>query len=274
MAAKRKNVRSKAVTKAGNTLPAPLADFDDAVASSARQDAAIRGGGSNFMSTRNGVLSFDGNEVGDDFPCVIIGYAYENAYYEGAFDPTNMRPPSCFAISEDGDNMMPPASLDTAQSGECAGCWANAFGSASAGKGKACKNQMRLGILPWNADASDLMKAQTAILRVSPTSVKNFATYVRSVANVLNRGVEFVVTHINLVDDPKTQFKMEFAVAEQITDAQLGAVIVARKAEMAPALTQLPEAQASDDNTQAQPATRTVARKVVRKKATRIPRKR
>ena len=71
---------------------------------------------------------------------IIVDFVYYNAYYDAAFDPNNITPPTCFAIHPDPSGATPSPNSPEVQDASCQVCWANQFGSA--GKGKACRNSI------------------------------------------------------------------------------------------------------------------------------------
>ena len=88
-------------------------------------------------------------DVLDFLDVVVVDFVFYNTYYEGAFDPNNIVPPNCFSINVESKNMTPSPNAPDAQHSDCAGCWANQFGSS--GKGKACQNRCLLAVLPSDA---------------------------------------------------------------------------------------------------------------------------
>lgn len=221
------------VTAAVNTWDAQLAAF---ATEAAGQEA---GGAGNFVSTRGGRLSFGGNEVpGNKMNVVIIAAVAENHYYTDRFDPDNPASPVCFAYDTgDGTEMGPHENSSDPQSETCAKCPMNVFGSADTGKGKACKNIRRLGLITEDG-LEDVAAAELAVLKIPVTSVKNWGTYVSSLANTLKRPPFAVVTEISCVPDSKTQFKINFKLAGQITDGETLQALMERREAVTASLTQ------------------------------------
>ncbi len=125
----------------------------------------------------------------DFLDVVVVDFVFYNTYYEGAFDPNNIVPPNCFSINVESKGMTPSANSPEAQHSDCAGCWANQFGSS--GKGKACQNRCLLAVLPSDAKED----TDFAILDISPTAVKGFSSYMSGVARGGKMPYE-VVTHV------------------------------------------------------------------------------
>lgn len=144
----------------------------------------------------------DGSKV-DTLEVVIVDFIGVNNYYEGAYDKDNISPPACFAIGQVIADMVPSDNAPVKQSDACASCPMNAFGSS--GTGKACKNMRRLAVLPPDADADDPLW----IIDVSPTGLKSFDGYVRSVASkfgMIPVGVVTTITMDQTADYPSLRF--------------------------------------------------------------------
>lgn len=138
----------------------------------------------------------DGQET-DTLRVVIVDFVAANNFYEGTYDANNISPPACFAIGQVVTNMVPSDNSPVKQSDACGTCPMNQFGSA--GNGKACKNTRRLAVLPPDADADTPLW----VLDVSPTGLKSFDGYVRSVASkfgVTPIGVTTEITFDQTVD--------------------------------------------------------------------------
>jgi len=177
------------------------------------------------ISTRGGVLSVDGDVVkGNELRLVVVGAVHENAFYPGRFDPDSPTAPVCYAFAnEDADDpeatLAPHPESEDPQASSCADCPNNAMGSADTGRGKACKNIRRLVVVTEDAleNPEALKSAEVRVLKVPVTSVKNWAQYVRNVLTEdLNKPYFAVVTTVSCAPDPKTQYKVQFELAEAI----------------------------------------------------------
>lgn len=178
------------------------------------------GGGGTFVSTKSGVLSYNGAEMpNNEMDVVVLDHIIEYVYYGDRFDPDNPQSPLAFAFGRDEDEMVWHTNSIPEYAGElCKDSDINQWGSAETGKGKACKNIRRLAVIPAD-QIDDLENAEIAYVKVPVTSVKGWAGYVRSLANNLGRPPLGVITRITLVRDEKTQFKMKFEIVDQIEDA-------------------------------------------------------
>lgn len=172
-----KKVTGSAVMDIQAAMKAELASLADRVAPASGDKINVKGK----------VFTLpDGSKV-DTLDVVIVDFMAVNNFYEGAYDPKNIVPPTCFAIGQIPTNLVPSSNAPVKQSDACASCPMNQFGSD--GDGKACKNQRRLALLPPDADEDTPLW----ILDVSPTGLKSFDGYVRSAAS------KFGVTPVGLI---------------------------------------------------------------------------
>lgn len=211
------------------------------------------GGNVPRFSIKAGTLSIDDLPVeGNHMAVVILDSVLENTFYEGDYDPNNVTPPTCFAIGRDDAGMAPHRVVfehDQAQHPTCRGCPMNAFGTADRGKGKACKNRVRLmvvkvGELDANGRLTEFSKdpeyyasAAAAMFSVPPTSIGGYSTYVKQVANSLKMPPHGVFTRIAVRPDPKVQVRVAF---EPLMKApvELMRALIERNKEMGPVIEQ------------------------------------
>lgn len=175
-----------------------------------------------FISIRGGKLTFAGADVpGNELRCVILGWVHENQYYDGDFDPDVPQVPACYAFGQDTKTMEPHENAPDKQSDACEGCPINEFGSADRGKGKACKNVVRLAIIA-ESDLEDLDNVEIVYMKVPVMSVKNFLVYAaKNLKVTLGRPYWSVVTNISVVPDDKSQYRVLFELGEKIEDSDL-----------------------------------------------------
>jgi hypothetical protein len=192
-----------------NTLPANIEkQMKEDAAKGAKKVANI--GVGQFMSIRGGILAFQGTPVpGNKMLAVVLADIFENAWYKEEFDADNPTPPNCYAFGDDEQSMAPHAQAEDKQSDACSGCEKNKFGTAEKGRGKACKNGMRMAVMHADSLKGDVTKdAQVAFLKIPPTSMPGWAQYVKSLENLHGRPAYGVITEISVVPDMKTQYKV------------------------------------------------------------------
>jgi hypothetical protein len=148
----------------------------------------------------------DGRLTTDPIDTIILDYRWVNNFYAGAFNPTAREKPLCYAIAQDQRVMEPMSGCSQPQAKACTGCPKNEFGSA--GRGKACKNNIRLAVIP--ADATE--ETTPWVLTVSPTGIKHFSAYLNTLLQVHNKIPLQVITTIGF--DPKETFStLRFQIA-------------------------------------------------------------
>jgi len=198
------------------------------------------GAGGKFISAKKGKLYYDGQPVaGNALDVIIVAQTFENCYYDVEYDPDNPRSPVCFSFGGREAEMVPHEKSAKPQHGQCKGCEWNEFGSADKGKGKACKNIMRLALLPAAPlDGEALGKAEVAYMKLPVTSVKGAANYIRSLRARFELPPFAVVTRLGCIDDDKTQFKITFEdVARLDGDDEVMQALITRHEEQTEAIT-------------------------------------
>lgn len=224
-------VKLPAVKKPGTAV----ATYEDRLAAMAKQnveqEASVAAGG--FISFRAGQLSYQGSPVkGNTLDVIVVDSVLENCYYADRFDPENPAPPSCYAFGRVEDELAPHADCSDPQAVRCCECPNNEFGTASEGKGKACKNTRRLAVIPAAPlEEEALRKSEVAYMKLPVTSVKGWATYVRGLSVLENLPPLAVVSTVSTVPDPKSQFKVVFGKASNIP-RNLLPVLFARNEEI------------------------------------------
>jgi hypothetical protein len=208
---------------------AELAKF--ASASAATVDSI--GSGGNFISFKGGKITYKGGEIpGNKMEVVVLEHVLERNWFAGRYDPANPAPPSCYAFGREKDGMAPDENSSDIQNDVCETCPHNEWGSADTGRGKACKEIVRLALLSRSDLDEDIEAAEVAYAKIPVTSTKGWAGYVRQVKDVLNRPPFAVVTEVSVVPDSENQFKILFKLIEPIEDGDvIGALVAKHKDE-------------------------------------------
>ena len=276
MAARKKTARKKrATTKAvaapkSNALALP-ADLQDEFAVHVNRDkATATSAGWPYISTQGSteIMTLNDAAIGDPgIDAVILGGNRINMYYEGGFQPGVFRPATCFAVasldwdaSEIDEKMAPPADLPSRMSDKCSTCPMNAFGSAEQGRGKACKNTVRLALL---LEGADYAKAEGVMLSIPPTSLKPWTQYV-SQFTAVNRPIGTIRSRITKVPNQAgAGFMLRFEPIEPVSDhGELRALLGRMNGDAKVALEQHPPVIGEED---AQPQRGPRRQKVQRK---------
>lgn len=213
------------------------------------------GGGGKFFSAKAGVLSFDGNPLpGNQMAVIILADIIENSWYDGPYDPETRASPKCFAFAHDEDDLTPHEAVDKdpyfdRQAPSCFECPRNEWGSAETGRGKDCKNVMRIAVIPAGEyvpqgkgrnvtydlklieEAEHFARAEVAFLKIPVMSVKHYAKYVKQLNADMRRPPHGVITNIFIEPDPKSQFKFGFELIDTVDGEYMPTIMKRHAAE-------------------------------------------
>jgi hypothetical protein len=221
-----------AVTKASgkSTAVVSLKDKLKGYAKQAVEVANETGPGGSFVSFKAGQITVAGAAVaGNKLDVIVVASTLENAYYGGDYDSDNPQPPLCYAFGDKLDDMAPHEKSAEPQHSSCKGCPHNEFGSAEKGKGKACKNVVRLALLPGKPLTEEAVeRGDVAYAKLPVTSVKAYSQYVKRLDAAFELPPFAFVTQIATQVDSKTQFKVTFEDAAMIDDDDILALIIKR----------------------------------------------
>lgn len=178
----------------------------------------------NFFSIKSGVLSYAGQPIPDNQMAVLVlADIFENVNYIDDFDPEYPENPDCFAFGEVPSDMAPHENVfkaGTQHNDQCIGCPMNEFGSAERGRGKHCKNIVRLAVISCGSlnkgaykqftKPELLQAAPIGFLKVPVTSVKAWTAFSISSAEALQAASQLIATRIKVVPDAAHQFAVTF----------------------------------------------------------------
>ena len=185
------------------------------------------------ISIRGGIMMIDGEAIeGNELNVVVLAAVHENQWYDREYDASNPTVPACYAFSDpddedpdtieermanepEGDNPQgqDDPNEEGVPGGKCVDCWANRFGTADKGRGKACKNIRRLALITEDAleSAEALKEAEVRTLKIPVMSVRNWGSFVRQINEEVERPSYGVICALKCVPDPKSQFKLQFS---------------------------------------------------------------
>lgn len=169
---------------------------------------------SNKIATKGKVFTLPDGKTGTELQVIILDWRHVLAHYPGAFNANNPQDPDCFAVGTakpESGLLLPHANIKKPHGENCHDCPKNQWKSAANGKGKACKNQVRLMIVAA-ADVMDGKEVQPMTLYVSPTGLKGFNAYVTDLANYHGLDLMQVVTNVTFDPNetyPTLVFKMQ-----------------------------------------------------------------
>jgi hypothetical protein len=192
--------------------------------------ASSKVSGGNFISFQGGKITFRGEKIpGNALNVVVLDFVYENQLYEAAYDPETPSVPVCYAFSRDEQDMHPHEESSDPQDKSCDGCPHNEFGSAPTGKGKACKNVVRLMVITEDAlkDKETIAAEAVAYIKVPVTSKKNWDAFFKKWCHGVDgdRPSFFYVTRVSVELDP--YIVLSFDVVENMKDRANGSAAYA-----------------------------------------------
>ena len=226
------NTKTEVVTQEQTAVATP-GSWKDRLAGYAKQAVAIAdeaGSGGAFLSFKAGQITYKGvAAAGNKMDVIVLHGVLENADYEGEYEPDNPRPPVCYAFGETEEEMAPHPKSAKPMSAKCIGCPQNEFGTADKGRGKHCKNIMRLALISAKPlDAASIKNAEVVYVRVPVMSVSNYANYTKKLSTLHDLPPFAVVTQLGTVPDAKSQFKVTFEDLSHIEDSALLDLIIAQ----------------------------------------------
>jgi hypothetical protein len=167
------------------------------------------------ISTKGKMFTLpNGSSSEGPLSCVILDWVTANIYFKGIYNPNDIKPPACWAISDKPADLAPSENVPDAQNKTCKGCPQNEWGSGT-GKGKACKNTRRLLVVPADADE----KSQPWVLDVSPTGLKHFDKYVNALADMGMHPIQ-LVTDISF-DESEAYPSLRFKALDPFEDLEV-----------------------------------------------------
>lgn len=231
---------------AGKQLPVK---WDEELAKEAEASAAMESSTATgqFFGLKAGVLTWQDAPVpGNEMAVIIVDSVLENVYYEGAYEADTPQSPMCFAFGRDEKTLTPHKLVWEAGNQQCGanklcdGCEWNEFGSAEKGKGKACRNTRRLGMIPAGSfdkqgkftlieDEEHYASTALGYMKLPVTSVKGYAGYVKQIAGALRRPPHGLITKVSVVPDPKSQFRVLFEALMNVPDEFMGTIMQRNK---------------------------------------------
>lgn len=125
-------------------------------------------GGGNGVSFAKGRITVGGVVVGNELTVIPLVPQFERTYYNTIYDPDKPTSPTCYSY----DGERPHEKAQSPQAKTCDVCPLNQFGTDIRGKGKACKEGMRLAMLAAD-QARDKMAAGSAAIYIARFSVLN-----------------------------------------------------------------------------------------------------
>jgi hypothetical protein len=235
-----------------------MVPWKEAMQGKVKEQAAAEKVTGTFISLKSGVMSYGGLPVqGNKADMIVLESIHENTYYPDKYGTTENQSPTCYAFSLTGIGMVPHPEAAKPQAKTCAECPRLKWGTADngAGKGKACSERRRLGVVPASSVESveAIDAASVAYIRVPVTSVKHWSAYVQNVLAKTDMPVFGSITNVALVPDAKTQIKLTFTHVATIKDDELLEALY-KRAAIETTMIDFPYPKPQDGESEAVPA--------------------
>lgn len=206
-----------------------LVNWQEELANSAKEIASRERPATSQIGLRAGVMMYQGQQIpGNNLDCIILSSVVENRYDTKPFDPNNIQPPDCFALSISGEEMVPSDKAGDRQAERCDLCDMGKWTPNPKRPGKnhkPCKERRRLALLPADVIKTGNFKtAELAIITVPVTSVKYWAAFVNALTAEYSRPPWGMIANISARPHPVNQFEVNFKAVSKIPDEVLGQV--------------------------------------------------
>ncbi len=216
----------KAAKKSGSTALVKWEEKFGKYAKETKEQVKNVANGGVGISFGHNAITVGGNKMPNGkLSGIILGSCAFNAWYKTKYNAAEKVPPDCyaFAIVVEDPDMKPHQLAPSKQNEDCASCEKNQFGTSSTGKGKACSNNIRIGVLLGKdvEDGASALSAELATGKISPTNMKYYKEYTDLLEAEHNRPPWAVVTEITSHDDSDTQIRLEFKMVELIEDDEI-----------------------------------------------------
>lgn len=165
---------------------------------------------SNKISTKGKQFTLpDGRTSQGPLEVIVVDFAWMLVHYRGTYNAAKPQDPDCWAIGrETPESGLLKPGIESPYAKDCASCPRNQWGTDQQGRGKACKNQRRLLVVPPDATAA----TQPLTLYVSPGAIKNWDGYLVELGATHGLMPIQVVTEISFDQNqayPSLRFKLK-----------------------------------------------------------------
>lgn len=201
----------------------------------ARQNETAQGlrSSGSYIGFKNAQLKVDSISIpANQLDVRVLAALSERAWYAKDFDADVVQVPDCYALDDD----VPHDQSANPQSDNCADCKHNKWGSATRGKGKACRESARVIVVPANVP---LASAQMYTAKVPVTSLSTVTSFTSRCSQANKLMGEFV-TKLSVVEDKKTFFKVHLTPVEVTAEIDMSALLKAQDAAYQLAMTPYP----------------------------------
>ena len=182
-----------------------------------QRDMSKVSGGGQSINFKGGLMTVDKQPVpNNELEVIVVGFTATRAWYANAYDPDDIIAPDCYAI----DTPVPHENCRAKQSDACKGCpkdkWGSAVRDGKPTRGKACREGIKLAVIPaGNLTADGIAAAEMRLAKVPPTSIEFFREFSNGLL-VRGKPTFAAVCRMKCVPDAKTMFKLSFTALQAV----------------------------------------------------------
>jgi len=229
---KTKEIPTPEVTKPGTAVLSIQEQIAQQLARQNETAQGLRSSGS-YIGFKNAQLKVDGISIpANELNVRVLAVLSERAWYSKDFDADVVQVPDCYTLND----TIPHQDAANPQADNCGDCAHNKWGSASRGRGKACRESARVIVIPANVP---LASAQMYTAKVPVTSLSTVTSFTSRCGQANKLMGEFV-TKMSVVEDKKSFFKVHLTPVEVTPEMDMAALIKAQDAAFNLAMTPYP----------------------------------
>lgn len=128
-----------------------------------QQIAKAPSGTGNTISFKNGAITVGGVKIGNEMKVIALHPQYVRTYYDSIYQPDKIVPPACYSY----DGEKPHEKAANKQSSSCEACPMNEWGTDQRGRGKACKEGLRVAFLSAQGNVNAEVMGRAPILQAN-----------------------------------------------------------------------------------------------------------
>jgi len=212
--------KTKEAPKPGTALMSIQEQIAAQLARQSETAQGLRSSGS-YVTFKNAQLKVDGIAIpANQLDVRVLAVLSERAWYSKDFDADAVQVPDCYALGA----TSPHADAANLQADHCGDCPHNKWGSATRGKGKACREAARVVVVPANVPLASAQMYTAKVPVTSLATVNNFASRCSQARKLMG---EFV-TKLSVTEDNKTFFKVHLTPVEVSSDLNMEDLIAAQ----------------------------------------------
>jgi hypothetical protein len=174
------------------------------------------------LSFRGGTITYQNNNLGNEIEIIPLAPQHERVYYAEEFDASNRQPPACYSY----DGQAPHPNASDPQAKTCSGCPHDEWGSdARRGKGKACKEGLRLAMITSDATTPEQIAAAKIVMaKFSVMNAKAIKVSLTALGKKVGHSSK-AICRLTCKPDPTRQIANTLEFIEEVDDDLMPAIV-------------------------------------------------